>query len=215
MPLHADPRMRPLVKLESCQYFNETGKCAFGPGCRKEHNANLLTASAQSNLRRDNSEHRQQLTLHLASIPDGYQEADIIKDFSPFGALQSVNICRKTSLVETNKYWRNGFVTFSCEKEALHVRVFALGFACFHFVLFHFLSLICLCRRPRQPSTKTGHRCGLGSLSLRKKSQSPLSSPKCTMLCCRGLRQQLPCPKSSVCLETSCSSDLLIEKDGC
>jgi hypothetical protein len=74
---------------------------------------------------------------------------------------------------------------------------------------------LALCRRPRQPSTKTGHRCGLGSSSLRKKSRSPLSSPKSTMLCCRGPRQQLPCPKGSVCLETSCSSALLIEKDGC
>ena len=47
----------------------------------------------------------------------------LLQDFSPFGVLQSVNICRKTSLVETNKYWRNGFVTFSSEKEALHVRI--------------------------------------------------------------------------------------------
>ena len=71
--------MRSAVKVETCKYFNDTGKCAFGPGCRKEHNAKLLTVEAQSNLCRDDSEHRQQLTLHLASIPDGYQEADIIK----------------------------------------------------------------------------------------------------------------------------------------
>ena len=36
---------------------------------------------------------------------------------------RACSLCRKTSLVETNKYWRNGFVTFSSEKEALHVRI--------------------------------------------------------------------------------------------
>jgi len=45
-----------------------------------------------------------------------------LQDFAPFGVVQSVNICRKTSLVEGEKYWRNGFVTFTSEKEALHAK---------------------------------------------------------------------------------------------
>ena len=33
-----------------------------------------------------------------------------------------MNICRKGSLLSSGKYWRNGFVTFRCEKEALHAK---------------------------------------------------------------------------------------------
>jgi hypothetical protein len=37
--------------------------------------------------------------------------------------VKSVNICRKSSLVENEKYWRNAFVTFSSEKDALYAKI--------------------------------------------------------------------------------------------
>jgi hypothetical protein len=37
---------------------------------------------------------RQQLTLHLASVPENFDEEDIIREFERFGEVQSVNICK-------------------------------------------------------------------------------------------------------------------------
>ena len=55
------------------------GKCAFGPDCRKAHDPHLLSDSAISALRGQDADSRQQLTLHLASIPEGVEEQDIMK----------------------------------------------------------------------------------------------------------------------------------------
>ena len=119
------------------------GKCAFGPDCRKAHDPHLLSDTAISALRGRDADSRQQLTLHLASIPEGVEEQDIMKvplcktctriapcchgvkrrattwccsgsrpsacgeqEFSRFGVVQSVNVCRKPSLVASEQYWR-------------------------------------------------------------------------------------------------------------
>jgi len=57
----------------------ETGKCAFGPGCNKIHAPHLLSVNAQKTLRDGNIDHHQQLTLHLASVPEGYEEEQIYR----------------------------------------------------------------------------------------------------------------------------------------
>jgi hypothetical protein len=41
---------------------------------------------------KDNSS-RQQLTLHLASIPDAYEEPQVYADFAAFGSIQVVWCC--------------------------------------------------------------------------------------------------------------------------
>ena len=67
-------------QVECCRYFVDTGKCAFGPLCRKEHDARMLTPSAQNSLRQDPElNNRQQLTLHLAHLPEGYDEGAVYR----------------------------------------------------------------------------------------------------------------------------------------
>ena len=142
---------------ERCSYFEDCGKCAFGAGCRKTHDPRLLSQDAQCAVANgEDMAMRQQLTLHLATIPEGYDEARIRHEFAKYGKIQSVNICHKTSLLmgKGKEHWRfvccpcvcsialpvfaglgrcalspvlctnvrNGFVTFSCEKQALHAK---------------------------------------------------------------------------------------------
>lgn len=143
---------------ERCSYFEDCGKCAFGAGCRKTHDPRLLSQDAQCAVANgEDMAMRQQLTLHLATIPEGYDEARIRQEFAKYGKIQSVNICHKTSLLmgKGKEHWRfvccpfvrsialpllaeagpmrapspvfctnvrNGFVTFSCEKQALHAK---------------------------------------------------------------------------------------------
>jgi len=62
---------------ESCGYFHDTGKCAFGTRCCKEHDPRLFSDQAQRVLTDADTDLRQQLTLHLASIPEKYEEHNI------------------------------------------------------------------------------------------------------------------------------------------
>lgn len=64
-------------KRDMSQYLQ--GKCAFGPDCRKMHDPRMLSDSALSALREQDADLRQQLTLHLASIPEGVTEQDILE----------------------------------------------------------------------------------------------------------------------------------------
>ena len=85
-------------KVECCRYFVDTGKCAFGPLCRKEHDARMLTLSAQNSLRVDpEANQRQQLTLHLAHLPVGYDE----------DAVSRVRVARTPAVSETLPHRRS------------------------------------------------------------------------------------------------------------
>ena len=100
---------------ERCSYFEDCGKCAFGAGCRKTHDPRLLSQDAQCAVANgEDMAMRQQLTLHLATIPEGYDEARIRQEFAKYGKLQSVNICHKTSLLmgKGKEHWR--FVCCPC-----------------------------------------------------------------------------------------------------
>ena len=100
---------------ERCSYFEDCGKCAFGAGCRKTHDPRLLSQDAQCAVANgEDMAMRQQLTLHLATIPEGYDEARIRHEFAKYGKIQSVNICHKTSLLmgKGKEHWR--FVCCPC-----------------------------------------------------------------------------------------------------
>ena len=77
--IHPRNQSRRGTSRDACRYFHDTGKCAFGTRCSKEHDARLFSDQALSSLRDADTDVRQQLTLHLVSIPEKYEERDIIK----------------------------------------------------------------------------------------------------------------------------------------
>ncbi|EKX47660.1 hypothetical protein GUITHDRAFT_106649 [Guillardia theta CCMP2712] len=65
---------------------------------------------------------RQQLTLHLAMIPEDSTESTLTQEFRKFGTITSINICQTSSLLSSGIRLRYAFVSFATEKQALHAK---------------------------------------------------------------------------------------------